>query len=353
MKILVNTPNYKHPELGGVANHYYGLLPYWSENVRYNIVGSRYRPGRGKYWLPWDLLKTIMKLLLFRPNIVMVNTSLGHNALHRDAIFLNLMHVFGKKTIVHFHGFDVNYAKEINVPKFLEMFKNATAFIVLSNAIKIQLKEWGVKQPIFLSTTKVDPKMLEGFDVANRTGEINSILYLGRVEKEKGIYISLDVYSLLQENHPNLKFTVVGGGTELERAKRYAKDKGIKNITFTGTLSGQALADQFQHADLYLFTSFHEGMPTSVLEAMCFGLPVVTRPVGGLVDFFENGKMGQMVDSFDAKDFVAPIEELIADQKRTKVIVDYNQRYGTEHFLASKVAKHIEQIIFEIYKQCR
>lgn len=348
MRILINTPNWRRPTLGGVANHYYGLKPYWTEKVKYNIIGSRGKENTGKYWLPWDLLKTIIKLFLFSPDVVMVNTSLGHNALRRDAIFLNLGHAFGKKVVVHFHGFDVNYAKGIDVPKFLGMFKNATAFIVLSNAIKKQLEEWGVRQPIFLSTTKVDPRMLEGFNVANRTGEINSILYLGRVEKEKGIYISLDVYSLLQKNHSNLKFIVVGGGTELERAKQYAVDRGIKNIIFTGALSGQVLADQFQQADLYLFTSFHEGMPTSVLEAMCFGLPVVTRPVGGLVDFFENGKMGQMVDSFDARDFIAPIEELIADQVRTKAIVDYNQHYGTEHFLASKVAKHIEQIISEI-----
>lgn len=348
MRILINTPNWKRPELGGVANHYYGLRPYWKENVRYNIVGSRNKPGTGKYWLPYDLIKTFFKILLFRPNIVMVNTSLGNNALRRDAIFLKLALLLGKKVVVHFHGFNVNYAKEINVPQFLKMFQAASGFIVLSTSIKKQLEDWGVSKPIYLSTTKVDERMLDGFDVEQRSGEIKNILYLGRVEKEKGIYISLDVYSLLQESHPDLLFTVVGNGSELEAAKRYASEKQIKNIVFTGALTGKALTEQYQMADLYLFTSYHEGMPTSVLEAMCFGLPVVTRPVGGLVDFFENGKMGSMVDSFKAEDFVAPIEKLLIDKEETKRVMTYNHHYGSTHFLSSQVAKHLEQIIREI-----
>ena len=109
------------------------------------------------------------------------------------------------------------------------------------------------------------------------------------------------------------------------------------------------MTDQFRAADLYLFTSYHEGMPTSVLEAMCFGLPIVTRPVGGLVDFFENGKMGQMVDSFNAEDFIAPIENLLHYPGDVKRIINYNSQYGRTHFLASKVARHIEH---QIHKLC-
>lgn len=348
MKILINTPNWKRPTLGGVANHYYGLKPYWTEDVRYNIVGSRNRPGRGIYWLPWDLMKTTAKLLVFNPDVLLLNTSLGNNALRRDAIFLRLATIMGKKVVVHFHGFNVNYAKEIDIPKFLKMFREASGFIVLSSTIKHQLEKWGIKQPIQLSTTKVDDRLLDSFDYTYRTGKIKNILYLGRVEREKGIFLSLDVYELLQKHHPELQFKVVGGGTDLEHAILYAKDKKIRNITFTGVLSGKALIKQFEQADLYLFTSFHEGMPTSVLEAMCFGIPVVTRPVGGLVDFFKDGQMGKMVDSFDAVDFIQPIEEFLNDTERTKQIMDFNHEYGTSHFLASEVAKRIELIIREL-----
>lgn len=348
MRILINTPNWKHPELGGVANHFYGLKPYWKENVRYNIVGSRKIPNTGKYWLPWDLIKTIFKLLFYRPEVVMVNTSLGKNALKRDSIFLNIAHYFGAKTIVHFHGFNVNYACEIDTKWFISLFKHASGFLVLSNSIKHQLQEWGVKQPILLTTTKVDDRLVKDYDVSNRRKACKQILYLGRVEKEKGIYLSLDIYVLLQKIKPDLMFTVVGGGSELENAKKYAEEKGITNITFTGVLKGNSLRKQYEESDLYLFTSFHEGMPTSVLEAMCFGLPIVTRPVGGLVDFFEQEKMGYMVNSFNANDFIQPIKNIIESEDNRNNYSVYNYNYGNNHFLASKVAISIEKNIKEL-----
>ena len=89
-------------------------------------------------------------------------------------------------------------------------------------------------------------------------------------------------------------------------------------------------------------------MPTSVLEAMCFGMPIVTRPVGGLVDFFENDKMGQMISSYDAADFIQPIETLLSNKEYAQSVMKYNHKYGTTHFLASQVSKRLEQIMRKI-----
>ena len=101
-------------------------------------------------------------------------------------------------------------------------------------------------------------------------------------------------------------------------------------------------------SELYLFPTYSEGMPTSVLEAMAFGLPVITRPVGGLKDFFENGEMGYMLESLDPEVYVHHIETLIKDVKLTKRISDYNYRFIKEHSLASKIAKNLEDILKSI-----
>ena len=114
-----------------------------------------------------------------------------------------------------------------------------------------------------------------------------------------------------------MKLQVVGEGNALVEAETYTKNKGIKNVRFTGPLSGDALKTEFINADLYILPTTHgEGMPTSVLEAMAFGIPVITRPVGGLVDFFENGKMGYMIESLEPKDYAEKIELLINDLEK-------------------------------------
>ena len=139
-----------------------------------------------------------------------------------------------------------------------------------------------------------------------------------------------------------MKFNIVGDGPALNEAKNICIKSGIANIHFCGALSGKELIEQFKEADLYLFPTFHEGMPTSVLEAMAFGLPVITRPVGGLQDFFVDGKMGKLINSLDPNDFASVIIDYIQKPVEVKRISLFNHEYVLKHFMASIVAKKIE-----------
>lgn len=349
VKILFNIPNWKKPYLGGVANHYFGLKEYWSYPFNYNIVGARgEQQGTGKYLILYDVIKFIYKLIIFNPNIVVINPSLAPNALKRDAIFLKLAKLFRKKVIMCFHGFNPNYSIKIDSNSFVRQYNCADAFLVLSSNIKSTLISWGICKPILLYSTKVENSLIDNYDIGERYRRtIKTITYLARVTKEKGIYIALDTFKLLLDKYPRLKFRIVGNGDDFNQAKQYAKDINIYNIVFTGALSGENLINEFKNADLYLFTSYHEGMPTSVLEAMAFGLPIVTRPVGGLVDFFTSD-MGRMIDSFKAQDFVVAIEEYINNIDLYNATSIYNHVYAKNNFLASSVAEKIENSIINV-----
>ena len=89
-------------------------------------------------------------------------------------------------------------------------------------------------------------------------------------------------------------------------------------------------------------------MPNSVLEAMAFGLPIITRPVGGIADFFENSHHGFITKSRDPSVFANYIEKLISNKVLYKKSSLYNYKYAQENFLASKVAKVLEKIYREV-----
>jgi glycosyltransferase involved in cell wall biosynthesis len=245
-----------------------------------------------------------------------------------------------------FHGFNVENvkSKEPRIVSWLNAY--ASLILVLSEGFKEWLVQHSVTVPVEIVTTKIDDSLLQKFNISARAGKINSVLYLARATKEKGLFIAIEVFKLLASKYPSLKFNVVGAGADLEAAKEMSRDISDR-ITFTGELKGEKLVREFTDNDLYLFTSFHEGMPASVLEAMAFGLPIVSRPVGALSDFFESGKMGYLVNSFDAEDFILPIENLMSHPEEVFAMSRYNFEYAKQHFYASKVARKFESVIKE------
>lgn len=339
-KLLINTPDIDG--LGGVANHYKGLLPYWNCNVKYHSIGKKkFR----KLYTPVSIIKFIHTLLRFRPDVVLINPSLGNGALRRDFVYLNIAKALGFKVSVFIHGFNLDYAANANWKWIATNLNKASHIIVLAQAFKDILIEHGVTTDIQLSTTKVPDDMMEGFDVNRRTGEMKNILFLSRIEKAKGVFEAVRTYNQLKVKYPYLKMRMVGDGTALTELKQFVSDNNIQDITFTGGLSGQAVIDEYKNADFFFFTSHGEGMPTVVLEAMAFGLPVVTRSVGGLCDFFEDGKMGRITDSKEPEVFAKLIEPYLQDKELTKRTSVYNHLYAKEHFLASKVAKQMENTL--------
>ena len=343
MKVLINVPSLNI--LGGVTNHYIGLGPFWSENIKYNVVGKRsMKKGNGLYWLPWDIIVFIYKLLTFRPNVVLLNPSLNRNAIIRDFIFLRISTWLRYKTAILIHGFEWDYAQKTNWEWLSKNFNRACLIMVLAKAFRNFMEENGVTVPIHLTTTKVDDRLIGDFDINNRDGKVNNILFLARIEKAKGVYITIDAFKILKENYPHMKLTIVGDGTELENVKQYVIKNSIPDIRFTGALYGNDLIEEFKNAQLCSFPTFYgEGMPTSVLESMAFGMPIFTRNVGGLPDFFENGRMGYITESLEPKDFAEAVMPYLEHPDHTVEVSKYNHEYAKEHFMASKVAGSLER----------
>ena len=341
MRLLINTPCLGL--LGGVANHYLGLRDFWSARVWYNTVGRRsQRRLSGWLWLPYDVVKFVVKLLWLRPDAVVLNPSLGKNAVKRDFLFLRLAVFFRKRVVLFFHGFNMQAGKEMDHESLCRPINQCAGVFVLADEFRAALRAWGVTVPIEIVTTKVDDNLLDGVTFKERE-RVRNVLFLARITREKGIFIALEAFHKVQPRFPDLHLYVVGDGPALAGARAQCEQGEIRNVHFTGRLSGRALTRIYEQSDLYLFPTYHEGMPTSVLEAMAFGLPVITRPVGGLNDFFENGRMGFLVGSLRPEDFAEKLIYYVEHPECVRSASQLNHAYAMEHFMASRVALDFER----------
>jgi glycosyltransferase involved in cell wall biosynthesis len=100
----------------------------------------------------------------------------------------------------------------------------------------------------------------------------------------------------------------------------------------------------FQNADAYLFPSWTEGLPISVLEAMAQGLPLVACAVGGLPDFFQDGRMGFLTDRRDPEVLASLMSRLILNPGLCSSIARFNRTYAREHFRPTHIAARLEDI---------
>ena len=255
------------------------------------------------------------------------------------------------KVVVFMHGWNLECEKRIQhkyLRLFQEAFFRADAFVVLAQAFRSKLRSWGYTGPVYVEPTAIDDRIFE--QAKNQTrpyssgNEAFNILFLSRVEKQKGIFEALAAYECVKNRCPVARLVVAGDGGALDAAKTYAHDRKLRDVSFLGHVIGRTKYQVFRQAHCYLFPTYSEGMPISVLEAMAYGLPVITRPVGGLKDFFEDGEMGYIVESFEPRAFADALENLIEEPEMCEKMERYNREYARERFAASRVAKRIYRI---------
>ena len=350
MKILITIPSLKL--IGGISNHYKSLFPHWKGRITYCTFGKRKNVPAILTLIP-DWLVFFFKLVFTWPNVVLINVSLLKYPLARQAVNIIVSKLFRRKVVVFIHGWNDNVYESISQKPntFINTYGKCDAFCVLYTGIRDKLRALGIDKPIFMTSTVVDNELLNEYNPNVAGQPLRNILFMARADKAKGLDITLEAYKLLKQKYPDLSLSVCGTGDALEDAKRFVTDNSLDNVVFHGFISGIDKAKEFAEGQIYILPTTHgEGMATSVLEAMAMGCVVITRPVGGVVDFFEQGKMGYLTESVNPEDYSEIIERLIDDTKLAKQIMEYNHNYATNHFMANAVTAKVEEYITEIAK---
>ena len=351
MRVLVTHPDAR----GGVSNYYRQLQGRFTMPVFHFIVG-RTLGERGRLQRTLRRLAAYWKFMIcLRKNnidLVHLNPSLDSKSFMREGFFALLARANKKKVIVFFHGW--KKSSEICIERyflwiFSRFFGKADALIVLTNENKKTLEKWRVINPIYKEVTVIDDNELTGFDMQNALKKRQSsktwrILFLARIIREKGIYEILEAFSLIQSKYPTMELVVAGDGRELDNVKSFTRESSIHNVTFAGYIKNEEKRRRFHEAHIFCLPSYAEGCPVSVIEAMAYGLPIVTRPVGGVVDFFKNGSHGFISGSLDPNVLASHIEKLLVDKNLYEKISLYNYQFAQTHFLASDAVLRLERI---------
>ena len=294
----------------------------------------------------------------FKPDVVHLHTSFGPS-FYRKQPFINMARKRGIPVIDHCHGaeFDSFYtnASESKKKAVRRVFGKSQRLIVLSEEWREKFKEIVPEDRICVASNYCKPLKAETVDdVVDKRFQGKKILFLGEIGKRKGGFDFADIIKKTVERVPGAEFVICGDGAkeDVEAIKRQIYETCPEDkVSFPGWVRDGDKDRVLMEAAVFLLPSYNEGQPMSILDAMAYGLPIVSTTVGGIPQQVENGKSGFLCEPGDTDGFAKGIAALLTDEdvyRRTsreslRIATD---KYGFEAH-AAKIASIYRDVIRE------
>jgi glycosyltransferase involved in cell wall biosynthesis len=165
------------------------------------------------------------------------------------------------------------------------------------------------------------------------------VLYTGHLAYNKGLIDLVEAARHVLRKYPEVSFVLTGRGPiERELRAMIANMNIANNFRFVGYVDRASLIELYQNATVYVFPSYYEGLPTSVLEAMACGTPVVATAIDGIPEVVIDGKNGFTVPVKNPRAIAFAIVRLLEDEELRKRIGQTARQTIREHFTWNDVA---------------
>jgi glycosyltransferase involved in cell wall biosynthesis len=143
-------------------------------------------------------------------------------------------------------------------------------------------------------------------------------IYTGRLVSYKGLPLLLNVWDEIRCRHQDVILLLAGtGGLDIHNCEAqlrdYVKSAGLKaNVWFLGSV--QNIPEYLQAADLFVFPTENDAFPSSLIEAMSCGLPIVTTPVGAIKTIVADQETGLIVQPGNRQQLYEALVAIISDK---------------------------------------
>lgn len=336
-KILSIGGEYNPPK-GGVAQVMYT----YSKEV-YPIFHCVTNSGNGGFVRKlWIFVQGIVKSffsLLFNRNIKIVHIhTASYNSFKRSSYFVLLAKCFKKKVVLHIHGGAFKEYYKTN-PKWIKnTLQKVDKVVALTESWKSFFQDEVCLSNVVVINNIVPSPQIKAIE---KDGKFH-LLFLGAINEQKGIFDLVEVINQHKNEWRGKLILHIGGNQDVERLQNYISNNILFDlIKYEGWVSGEKKIELLNICDVFILPSYIEGLPISILEALSYGKPVITTPVGGIPEVV-NDQNGFLFTPGDLKALAKIIGSLLDNSMlvqemsiNAKVSVDKNFSYNITEALDS------------------
>lgn len=241
------------------------------------------------------------------------------------------------------------------MPRWRSALRKATGVLAVSQELCWQLRGYRTDfVPNVVDTTRFCPDPSRRAETRTALGISDTdlaALMVGTVNWQKGVDLGLRACAKVAAQRRELRAVVVGDGPTLGALARWARAEAPHlSATFLGSQPNEVLPRYYAAADIFLFPSRRqEGLPTTVLEAMATGLPIIATRSGGTPTAVRDGETGVLVSIGDSRKFTAALNMLVHDPARRQALGAAGQQVAGEMFDVRAVVARLVGIMKGTY----
>ena len=225
------------------------------------------------------------------------------------------------------------------------VLKNINSFYALSQDEINYLKRKKLNSKIIFQTMGIEDIYFNKLDKNKARKKLNLspkkkiLLYVGRINKEKGVKYLLDAMKKLQDSkNSEIELKIIGFGPQEKEFQGYSKKLNLRNTEFLGSIFGEKKLVYLSAADALILPSSKEGAPVIIMEAMARNLPIVSTNVGGTPLMIKNNKNGIIIKQKSSQDLAKGIKEVLA--WKNKNIREHAKVYKWKKIIEDTVADY-------------
>ncbi len=341
--IMIGTAFETRGGIAAVVNAYraHGLFERWPiDYIATHCDGGALR----KLLTATRALLSLLLLIVRHRRAVLHVHSASRASFWRKSIFMAVGMLAQCPVIFHLHGggFARFYETECGATRrrLVRFFLDrAACIIVLSDRWQAWMRRI-TRNPRLVCL----PNPVTAVPERAHTARRNLVLFLGRVEQDKGIFDLLDAISALRTPIPDVRLVCAGAG-DLDSVARYAERLGVEDaVSLPGWVGPAERRALLERASVLALPSHAEGMPMSLLEAMAAGVPVVASRTGGIPDVVDDGVNGFLCAPGDVAALERVLCRLMLDPKLATRIASAARETVRLRFAAESVLGQLGEI---------
>lgn len=291
----------------------------------------------------------IGQLITNRPELVHIHSSFGPS-FYRKIPFIYLGRLAGIPIVNHIHGaeFDnfYNMASKRKKKLVAKVYGKCNRLVVLS-------EEWKELISQIVPAEKIDvvenyckiPEM--PYDLGRKPMQI---LFLGELGERKGCYDMPPILEIIRKNFPQARLVMAGDG-QMEKVKEaFQKKDLLAEVEFPGWIRGQEKERLLRESSVFLFPTYHEGMPMAVLEAMGYGMGIVTTKTGGIPKLIAHKESGYLEKPGDTQAIAQDVMNLLQDENLCQQMGQKARDYAIANY---SLESHIQKLERTYQKACK